>query len=55
VKRDEHGKMTRRGDACQLKTLRALNNSKRFVARADEKLTVFLELKSAIRACGDCA
>jgi hypothetical protein len=27
---------------------------KRFVARADEKLTAFIELESAIRACGDC-
>ena len=27
-------------------------NGKRFVVRADEKLTAFLELESAIRACG---
>jgi len=27
---------------------------KRFIVRADEKLTAFLELESAIRACGDC-
>jgi hypothetical protein len=27
-------------------------NRKRFVVRADEKLTAFLELQSAIRACG---
>jgi hypothetical protein len=29
------------------------DNGKRFVVRADEKLTAFLELESAIRACGD--
>jgi len=28
-------------------------DGKRFVMRADEKLTAFLELESAIRACGD--
>src|SRR5467141_3017578 len=28
-------------------------DGKRFVVRADEKLTAFLELKSAICACGD--
>jgi hypothetical protein len=28
------------------------DNGKRFVARADEKLTTFLELEVAIRACG---
>jgi uncharacterized protein YfaQ (DUF2300 family) len=28
-------------------------DGKRFVARADEKLTEFLELQSAIRACGE--
>ena len=27
---------------------------RRFVVRADEKLTAFLELESVIRACGDC-
>jgi hypothetical protein len=27
----------------------------RFVVRADEKLTAFLELESAIRACGELA
>jgi hypothetical protein len=27
-------------------------DGKRFVVRADEKLTVFLELESATRACG---
>jgi len=26
---------------------------KRFVVRADEKLTAFLELESVIRACGE--
>jgi hypothetical protein len=30
-------------------------DGKRFVVRADEKLTAFVELESAIRACGDCA
>jgi hypothetical protein len=30
-------------------------DGKRFVVHADEKLTAFLELKAAIRACGDCA
>ena len=28
------------------------DNGKRFVARVDEKLIAFLELESAIRACG---
>jgi hypothetical protein len=28
---------------------------KRFVVRADEKLTAFLEVESAIRACGKFA
>jgi ethanolamine utilization microcompartment shell protein EutL len=28
------------------------DNEKRFVARVDEKLIEFLELESAIRACG---
>jgi hypothetical protein len=28
---------------------------KRFVVRADEKLTAFLELEAAIRACGELA
>jgi hypothetical protein len=31
------------------------DDAKRFVAHPDEKLTAFLELESAIRACGDCA
>jgi len=31
----------------------AHRNGKRFVVRADEKLTAFLELESAIRACGE--
>jgi hypothetical protein len=30
------------------------DNRKRFVVRADEILTAFLELELAIRACGDC-
>jgi hypothetical protein len=29
------------------------DNGKRFVVRADEKLTAFLELESAICACGE--
>jgi hypothetical protein len=29
--------------------------NQRFIVRADEKLTAFLELKSAIRACDDLA
>jgi hypothetical protein len=29
-------------------------DGKRFVVHADEKLTAFIELESAIRACGDC-
>jgi hypothetical protein len=29
------------------------DDGKRFVVRADEKLTGFLELESAIRACGE--
>ena len=28
---------------------------KRFIVRADEKLTAFLELESAIRGCGELA
>jgi hypothetical protein len=28
-------------------------DGKRFVVRADEKLTAFVELESAIRACGE--
>jgi hypothetical protein len=31
------------------------DNGKRFVVRADEKLTAFLELESAIHACGELA
>jgi hypothetical protein len=31
------------------------DDGKRFVARADEKLTAFLELESAIRAYGESA
>jgi hypothetical protein len=31
------------------------DNGKRFVVRAEEKLTAFLELESAIRACGELA
>ena len=30
------------------------DNGKRFIVRADEKLTAFVELESASRACGDC-
>jgi hypothetical protein len=29
------------------------DDGKRFVVRADEKLTAFVELESAIRACGE--
>jgi hypothetical protein len=28
-------------------------DGRRFVVRADEKLTAFLELESAVRTCGD--
>ena len=31
------------------------DDGKRFIARADEKLTAFVELESAIRACGELA
>jgi hypothetical protein len=31
------------------------DNGKRFVVRADKKLTAFLELESAVRACGELA
>jgi hypothetical protein len=31
------------------------DDGKRLVARADEKLTAFIELESAIRACGESA
>ena len=31
------------------------DDGKRFVVRAEEKLTAFLELESAIRACGELA
>jgi len=30
-------------------------DGQRFVVRANEKLTAFLELELAVRACGDCA
>jgi hypothetical protein len=30
-------------------------DGKRFVVRADEKLTAFLELESATRACVECS
>jgi hypothetical protein len=30
------------------------DDGKRFVLRADEKLTAFVELEAAIRGCGDC-
>jgi hypothetical protein len=29
------------------------DDGKRFVVRSEEKLTAFLELESAIRACGE--
>jgi hypothetical protein len=35
--------------------LQQRGDGKRFVARADEKLTAFLELESAIRVCGKLA
>jgi hypothetical protein len=31
------------------------DDGKRFVVRANEKLTAFLELEAAIRTCGGCA
>jgi hypothetical protein len=31
------------------------DDGKRFVVRADEKLTAFVELESATRACGELA
>jgi hypothetical protein len=31
------------------------NEGKRFLVRADEKLTAFMELESVIRACGELA
>jgi hypothetical protein len=31
------------------------DDEKRFVVHADEKLTAFVELEAATRACGDCA
>jgi hypothetical protein len=31
------------------------DDGKRFVVRADQKLTAFLELESVIRACGELA
>jgi hypothetical protein len=31
------------------------DDGKRFVVRADEKLTTFVELESAIRTCGELA
>jgi hypothetical protein len=31
------------------------DDGKRYVVRADEKLTAFMELESATRACRDCA
>jgi hypothetical protein len=29
------------------------DNGKRFIVRADEKVTAFIELESAVRACGE--
>jgi hypothetical protein len=33
----------------------ARGDGKRFIVRADEKLTAFLELEAAIRICGELA
>ena len=42
-----------------MKTARRIDahrdNGKRFVVRADEKMTAFLELEAAIGACGELA
>src|SRR5215831_19751092 len=35
--------------------VRASRSAERFVVHADEKLTAFVELEAAIRACADCA
>jgi hypothetical protein len=36
-------------------TVDTRRDGKRFVVRADEKLTVFVELEAAIRRCGELA
>jgi hypothetical protein len=45
---DRHGRTIWIADAHR-------GDGKRFVVHADEKLTAFVELEAAIRACGDCA
>jgi hypothetical protein len=46
-------------DATESRTVFVTNahrdHGKRFVVREDEKLTAFMELESAIRACGKLA
>jgi hypothetical protein len=37
---------------CFFVTKRHRGDGKRFISRADEKLTVFAELESVIRGCG---
>jgi len=44
---DSHGRTIWIADAHR-------GDGQRFIARADEKLTAFLELESVIRLCGDC-
>jgi hypothetical protein len=45
---DSRGRTIWIADACR-------GDGQRFVVRADEKLTAFVELESAIRAASDCA
>jgi hypothetical protein len=40
-------------NGCSIWIADAHRGGKRFVVRADEKLTVFMELESATRACGE--
>jgi hypothetical protein len=57
-----HRRRPRRGSQSMLRTVRRVRvadahrgDAKRFVGRGDEKLTAFLELEAAIRACGELA
>jgi hypothetical protein len=45
---DYQGRTIRIGDAHR-------DDGKRFIVHADEKLSAFVELESAIRACGELA
>src|SRR4029077_19812695 len=50
--RQHHGQITLH-PAIKNDSSAILRRGKRFVMRADEKLTAFMELESAVRACGE--